>query len=125
MVILSVATSCAYNAKKLTPHFIDFNNWSCRKYKVVDDDPKVVFEYVEELHMSECDGFIALPLDQALDIKNYYEEYKRKEKDNSVERDYKSLTLEEFNRLSQRQKERYLLDNIYPADFVEPIHIGE
>lgn len=118
-------TSCAYNAKKLTPHFIDVPNHVCRKYKVVDDDPKVVFAFEEELPIEECDTFVALPLDQALDVKNYYEEYKRKEKDNSVERDYKSLTLEEFNRLSQRQKERYLLDNIYPADFVEPIHIEE
>lgn len=73
-------SSCAYNIKKVTPHFIDTVNGVCRKYVVESVDPKVVFKYDSTLPIEQCNGFIAVPVDQAQDMKRHYEEWVRRNK---------------------------------------------
>lgn len=66
-------TSCAFNPKKLTPHFIDTDRMTCRKYVVAETNPEIVFKFDSEHPIQDCNGFLSLPLDQALEIKRAYE----------------------------------------------------
>jgi hypothetical protein len=50
---------------------------TCRKFKVKEVKPELVFEFEEELPISACNGFISLPIEQALEIKREYEESQR------------------------------------------------
>ncbi len=71
-------SSCAYNPKKLTPTFIDTVHGTCREYKVSQTTPTVEFVFNQEFPISHCNGYLSLPLDQALEIKRAYEESKKK-----------------------------------------------
>lgn len=67
-------SSCAYNPKKLTPTFIDTDRGTCREYHVTQTKPTVEFAFTAEFPIAHCNGYLSLPLEQALEIKRYYEE---------------------------------------------------
>lgn len=67
-------SSCAYSPKDLTPNFIDTDRKTCREYKVVQVRPTVEFVFDKEYPIAHCNGFISLPIKQALEIKREYEE---------------------------------------------------
>jgi len=80
ILILVFLSGCAYNVKKITPEFIDIDRMSCRVYKVTEDRPKIIFAFDKEVPIRECNGHMAFPEEQVLDMKNYYEEYVLKKK---------------------------------------------
>jgi hypothetical protein len=68
-----MTTSCAFDPKSLTPNFVDTQHQTCREYKVTETSPKIVFVFDKEYPISHCDGFFALPVAQALEVKRAYE----------------------------------------------------
>ncbi len=79
-----ILTSCAYNAKKLTPAFLDVPKGTCRIYYVIQTEPTVEFALKEEVPILQCNGFLALPVDQAMDIKRHYEESRHGKSDTTT-----------------------------------------
>lgn len=91
MICLTVflASSCDYNPKKLDIYFMDFDINTCAKYKITETKPEIKFTQIGEDSKitKDClkDGSVlmGIPLDQALELKRYYEaEHKKKENKN-------------------------------------------
>jgi hypothetical protein len=65
--------SCQFNPKKLTPHFIDIPNNRCTQYEIKGSNDNLVFSPVENKSLSACDGMVALPLEQVLEMRREWE----------------------------------------------------
>ena len=76
--------ACAYNPKHLTPEFIDTVKGVCREYHVTQSKPEIIFALTKEKPLSECNGHVAFPVEQAQEMKRYYENW-IKHKNESVQ----------------------------------------
>lgn len=87
MAAVTNIISCAYNPKKLTPHFIDPDRMTTREYHVTQTQPEIVFEYSKENELKKAvidnGGLLCLPVPQALEIKRKYESYVRSKNPNT------------------------------------------
>lgn len=84
----SLNAGCAYNPKHLTPEFIDVQKGVCREYHVTQSKPEIIFAFTKEKPLSECNGHVAFPVEQAQEMKRYYENWV-KHKNDSVQNEEK------------------------------------
>ena len=72
--------SCGYNPSELLPAYIDTKTQTCRVYKVIKSRPTIEFEFLYSQPLEFCNGYLALSVQQALEIKNHYEWFINKKK---------------------------------------------
>ncbi len=81
-LMATALVSCVYSPKGKSIYFIDNNKLTCREYKIVDAKPKLKFEFVKEIPLMDCDGFVAIkPMDFKEVQAAWESEHQKKDKD--------------------------------------------
>ena len=71
IIVPSVAIISCDDSPELTPHFVDVDLQECREYEIIDKKAMII-KKKKDWPIEHCNGFFAIPADQARAWKEYY-----------------------------------------------------
>jgi hypothetical protein len=71
IVVPSIVFISCEDSPDMTPHFVDVDLQECREYEIIDKKAMII-KKKKDWPIDHCNGFFAIPADQARAWKEYY-----------------------------------------------------